>query len=71
MERLTRFCLRKAKRIVAVSTEIKSKMISDLNRIMPGGIIYKTDSLANFIKYQNNLQKISKINLFTSVILFT
>jgi len=44
----------------------QDEMISNLNRILPGGIIYKTDSLANFIKYQNNLQKISKINLFTS-----
>ena len=43
------------------------QIVTELNKFMPGGIIYKTDSLATFIKYQNNIQKISKINLFTAV----
>jgi CubicO group peptidase (beta-lactamase class C family)/beta-glucosidase-like glycosyl hydrolase len=35
---------------------------NNLNQTMPGGIIYSTDSLTQFIKFQNNLQKNSKIN---------
>ena len=50
-----------------ISNNEIGKIISELNQIMPGGIIYNTDSLNDFVKYQNNLQKISKINLFTSV----
>jgi len=50
-----------------IDTSNESEIISNLNKFMPGGIVFKTDSLADFIKYQNNFQKISKINLLTFV----
>ena len=41
-------------------------LFSNLYKFMPGGIMFNTDSLNQFVKYQNNIQKISKINLLTS-----
>ncbi|MCF6366300.1 MAG: serine hydrolase [Bacteroidales bacterium] len=48
-----------------ISKNNSDSLFSDLYKFMPGGIIFNTDSLNKFVKYQNNIQKISKINLLT------
>ena len=41
-----------------------NQMTKILYQTMPGGIVYNSDSVSQFIKYQNIIQKYSKVNPF-------
>ena len=50
-----------------INNDSKDSVLKVLYETNPGGISFNVDSLSNFVKIQNTVQKISKINLFTYV----
>ncbi len=48
----------------ALNNQNKDSLISLLYEVMPGGLIYQTDSLKQYVKTQNLIQKYSEINPF-------
>ncbi|MCD4793694.1 MAG: serine hydrolase [Bacteroidales bacterium] len=50
-----------------INNDSKDSVLKVLYETNPGGISFTTDSLGNFVRIQNTIQKISKINLFTLV----
>lgn len=49
----------------SISNSTYDLVIVTFGKVIPGAVEYSTDSLTSFIRIQNKLQKISKINAFT------